>query len=57
MLGFVPIKTEFKNPLKMKFKIALQNGKGFLLYSLPLLGFRLAGPTSSASSLFPLPQA
>jgi hypothetical protein len=27
MLGFVPVKTEFKNPLKMKFKIALQNGK------------------------------
>jgi hypothetical protein len=54
MLGFVQIKTELKNQLKMKFKIALQNGKGILLYSLPLTGFRPAGPTSRASSLFPL---
>jgi hypothetical protein len=52
-LGFVQIKSEFKNQLKMKFKIALKNGKGILLYSLPHPGFRPAGPTSN-TSLFPL---
>jgi hypothetical protein len=43
-----------KKSIENEIQIALQNGKGILLYSLPLTGFRPAGPTSRASSLFPL---
>jgi hypothetical protein len=52
MLGFVQIKTEFKNQLKMKFKIALKMEKEFSFIPSPSLAFGLLAQPAAPPPCF-----